>query len=265
MFVQIFINTIITICVGRYCYNSYKKAESEYLRLLYILVVCIWIVPVSIYYLDRYNIPTKLTWANNLDTQNWLSFLGTYSAGIVSAVISAFVLVIVTALQIDRNNEDNIKRDAENLRIQNMPLIKYSFNAYEGCESDFKNLIMTKIDDGVPYHLNVYLKNIGLNNIKKIKVSFESDVFCSNKVEVLGNNSIVTLEKGEEISIKKFFSLKALDAPYKVKVTINYVDVLSNWYEQIIDVKYVATSIFENGGPTGVVNYIVNEEKMVEK
>ena len=86
-----------------------------------------------------------------------------------------------------------------------------------------------------------------------------------DKVEVLGYNSILALEKDEEISIKKFFSLKASNIPYKIKVTINYEDVLCNWYEQIIDVEYVATNIYEKGRPTGVVNYIVNEEKMMEK
>lgn len=66
-------------------------------------------VPIVIYYLDRYDVPTYLGWNINVDSQNWLSFLANYSAGIISAVISAVVLVIVTILQIKRTMRTILK------------------------------------------------------------------------------------------------------------------------------------------------------------
>jgi len=90
------------------------------------LLFFITLVPIVIYYLDRYNVPTYMGWATDVNSQNWLAFLANYSAGIMSAVIGAIVLVLVTIWQINRNKQDSIERDKQNLRIQNMPILKYN-------------------------------------------------------------------------------------------------------------------------------------------
>lgn len=165
-------------------------------------------VPIVIYYLDRYDVPTYLGWSINVDSQNWLAFLANYSAGIISAVISAVVLVIVTILQIKKNNEDNIERDKENLRVQNMPILKYSIDTENKGKGELEELIITNIDNGNVYNLNISIKNIGLNNIKNIKVDFKSPLINNSTYRILGNYSLEILEKKEEIVINRFFFKK---------------------------------------------------------
>ena len=128
MVINILTTIIILGIIANFCYINYKKCKDDLEKSLYILLFFVSMVPIVIYYLDRYNIPTYLGWSVNVNSQNWLGFLANYSAGIISAVISAVVLVIVTILQIKKNNEDNIERDKENLRVQNMPILKYSID-----------------------------------------------------------------------------------------------------------------------------------------
>ena len=191
-------------------------------------------VPIAIYYLDKYDIPTCLGWTTNIDSKSWLGFLANYSAGIISAVISAVILVIVTILQIKKNNEDNIKRDKENLRVQNMPILKYTINTDNRGKKESDELIIKSADNNHIYSLNISIKNIGLNNIKSIKVDFKSPLIDKSIYRVLGNSSLEVLEKGEEIIISKFISLKSSKEPYDIEIIvyneylISINDILSN-------------------------------------
>jgi len=231
MILNIIITVIILGVTAWFCYFNYKKCEDDLEKSLYILLFCVSSTPIVIYYLDRYNVPTWLGWSINVNSQNWLSFLASYSSGIMSAIISAVVLVIVTILQIKKNNEDTIKRDSENMRFQNMPILKYSFDTEKRGNSDLDELIITNIEDGIPYKFNIYLKNIGLNNIKNLKVDFTSDLINNSTDRIFGKNSIEVMEKGEEKIIRKIFSLKQSDTPYKIIINVYYQDVLSNWYK----------------------------------
>ena len=107
MIINILITIIILGIIAYFCYINYKKCKNDLEKTLYILLFLVSMVPIAIYYLDRYNVPTYLGWNINVNSQNWLAFLANYSAGIISSVISAVVLVIVTILQIKKNNEDN--------------------------------------------------------------------------------------------------------------------------------------------------------------
>lgn len=120
----------ITILVlGCLIYKAIKEANSPTESILEILLSIVIFSIVSIYYLDRFNIPTRLNWTNNIDTQNWLAFISNYLTGIITAVIAVMVAVWTTIYQIKKNNEENKKRDNKNLKIQNMPILKYSINA----------------------------------------------------------------------------------------------------------------------------------------
>lgn len=95
---RIIIFGIILLCY----YIKYKKCKGNAEKILYITLSFAIMTPMIIYYLDRYNIPTYLGLNINVDSQSWLAFLYNYSAGIISAIISAVVLVNVTILQIKK-------------------------------------------------------------------------------------------------------------------------------------------------------------------
>ena len=165
MVINILTTIIILGMIAVFCYINYRKCKDDLEKSLYILLFFVSMVPIVIYYLDRYDVPTYLGWNINVDSQNWLSFLANYSAGIISAgiisaVISAVVLVIVTILQIKKNNEDNIERDKENLRVQNMPILKYAIDTDDKGKGELEELIITNVDNGQAYSLNISIKNI---------------------------------------------------------------------------------------------------------
>lgn len=264
MIINILTTIIIMGMIAVFCYINYKKCKDDLEKSLYILLFFVSVVPIAIYYLDRYDVPTYLGWSINVNSQNWLSFLANYSSGIISAIISAVVLVIVTILQIKKNNEDNIERDKENLRVQNMPILKYCIDTENKSEGTIEELIITNIDNGNVYNLNISIKNIGLNNIKNIKVDFRSSLINNSIYRILGNQSVEVLEKEQNIMLNKFFSLKCSEKPYDFSVVVYYEDVLSNWYRQILDIHYTATNISKDGY-VGIVRYEVNKEERIEE
>lgn len=177
-------------------------------------------MPIVIYYLDRYNVPTYMGWATDVNSQNWLAFWANYSAGIMSAVIGAIVLVLVTIWQINRNKQDSIERDKQNLRIQNMPILKYKIDSQEQQNGKSEEFILTNIDDGINYNFNILIKNVGLNTVKSIKVDIKIDSFINIKQRILGRDTIYVLDKGEEVIINSFFNLKNSEEQYNILITV---------------------------------------------
>lgn len=260
------VTTIIVLAIMFFeFYFYYKKCENCLLKIIFSLLSLSFLIPIVIYVVDKENIPTYLGLSINVNCQNWLSFLANYSAGIMSAIIGAIVLVLVTKWQLDKNNGDSIERDKENLRIQNMPLIKYEISSENFIEkTDINHFIETKYcrKEKTIYNLFVSLKNIGLNSVKRIIIDFESTII-SKKDRILGKNTIVSVEKNEIIEIYRIFTLKN-NEEYDITLNIYYEDVLQNWYHQVIDINYNATDIYKNSFPIGEIKYKVYEEEKID-
>lgn len=105
---------LIIVTTSCYIYtkknNKLKEGSTNFLFPIILLLLSIIIVPYIFYIFDEYNIPTLLGWGNNLDKQNWLSFLATYVGGVVSTIISSGFLIFVTKYQIDEEKQQNLKR-----------------------------------------------------------------------------------------------------------------------------------------------------------
>ena len=199
----------------------------------------------------------------NIDSQNWLGFLFTYVSTIVSSVIGVTASIYIAFIQIRKNNEDNEKRDKENLRVQNMPLLKYGIDTERKCEGDLSDLIITSVKDGKPFELNFSLKNIGLNSVKNIIIDYESDV-TNSIYRLSGKNNVIAIEKGEKIESNHFLSLE-LNSTINMKLTVYYEDVLNNWYRQVVNIIYNASNRFQNGEYIGNVNYCVENEILISE
>lgn len=220
------ISIFFVVIMGLLTYRAIKKSNSLAEKIIELILAMVMGILLVIYYLDRCNIPTKLNWGININTQNWLSFIGNYITGIISAVIGALVAVWTTLYQIEKNNEDNDEREAKNLRIQNMPILKYSLNTNEDVPVKIDNLIETRFNEGNVYNLNIKIKNIGLNNIKNIKIDLESNVNKNTKERIIGKETLEVLEKGEEMILRKLLTLKSNNIPYEIILTVYYQDVL---------------------------------------
>jgi len=261
---QIIGGLIILVLIHKIFKYNYKECKTDIQRLGVGAFYAICLALLFIFFMDRYNVPTYLELGKNVDTQTWLEIINNYSVGIGSALISGVLLVIVTKIQIERNNEDTIKRDAESIRIQNIPILKYTLNAEKSMLSNTENFIKTKYEEGNTYYLNICIKNVGLNNIKSIKIDIESSSFKESIKRIIGQNSIIVMEKSEKINIGIYFTLKYSEQPYKMNLKLYYQDVLGNWYSQVLDIDYIATNIGQAGYHQGQVKYIVNEEKLLD-
>lgn len=264
MLIEIILFIMILVVIFIFAKLNYKKFETEGEKIIFIFYVTIISIPIILYYLDLWNIPSKLNLMKNIDSQNWLGFIFTYVSTIVSSVIGVTVSIYIAFVQIRKNNEENEKRNKENLRVQNMPLLKYGVDTERKCEGDLSDLIITSLKDGKPFELNFSFKNIGSNSIKNIIIDYESDV-TNSTYRLLGKNNIISMEKGEEIESNHFLSLE-LNSITNMKLIVYYEDVLNNWYRQIVNIIYSASSVFEKGNYVGKVKYLVeNEEMIVER
>lgn len=243
-------------------YRAITKAESLAEKITELIMAMVMFIVLIIYYSDRYDIPTKLNLTMNINAQNWLSFIGNYVSSVISAIIGALVAFWTTIYQIKKNNEENNRRDKENLKIQNMPILKYDINTERKGTGDLSELIVTNKENelGNAYNLNIILKNIGMNSIKNILIDFQSSVINNSIYRLLGKNAVNPLEKGEVIELNKYFSLKPSDKYYEMIIVIYYQDVLFNWYKQKVEIHYNANNILSNANYSGTLTFKVQKE-----
>ena len=227
MLINIIASILVIIICGYFCYKNYKKCESNLEKLAYVMLFITFLIPFCIYYLDRYNIPSILKWNKNVDTQNWLSFLATYFASVIGAFIGAIVLIIVTIMQIRQNNEDILKRDKVQMRINNMPLLKYDFVEEI---SGFKAYIIETINKtGKDGYITLNVKNIGMNTAKSMQIKLIGKETINNKFQI----DFELFEK-DETKIVPICIKKLKFGNNELSFKIIYQDLLNNWYCQNI-------------------------------
>lgn len=143
-----------------------------------------------------------------------------------------------------------------------MPILKYEVDTQNKCDDGIENLIITKIANGNIYFFNMKIKNVGMNTIKSLIIDCSSDIISDKKADrLVGSNSICVLEKNEEIIVSRYLELNT-NENYDFVLTVYYEDVLSNWYRQIINLKYEATDYFDYGY-IGGVRYDINKEIII--
>lgn len=115
MIVSLIIMIVIMVVFGIFIYKEYKKCYSLLEKILYVCAYFIVLAPIIIYYCDRFNIPSMLTLNKNLDTQSWLSFCGNYISSIVSAIIGALALVLMTKYQNKKGMMKRMKKGVQRI------------------------------------------------------------------------------------------------------------------------------------------------------
>lgn len=87
MIIEIISFIIVFTIILIFARLNYKKCNEGGEKIIFIFYVIIVSIPVIIYYLDLWNIPSQLNLTKNIDSQNWFNFLFTYSFTIVSSAI----------------------------------------------------------------------------------------------------------------------------------------------------------------------------------
>lgn len=258
--VSIILELFITITFAYACTKLFIKSENIIERYYLGIVGSISFIVMMVYLVDSNNLITRLGYSNNINTSNWFNFL----SQLISTALGVSISVSIALYQIKKESDENVKRDKENLRIQNLPIIKYEITSrtnpdHELVVEDF--LVNTKYqsaESAKSYPLEIKIKNIGLNNIRKIKLELVGDCF-DEKIELLGYDSLVPLEKETEEHVFKYLKLLA-NKDYALTLKTSYEDIMQNKYEQIVEIKYITTDIFIKKDPESKVEFKVKDE-----
>lgn len=255
MVIKIIVWIVVLVVAVSFLIKNYQKSETVSEKIVSLAIFFVGFAPIIIYYLDKYNVPTLLKWNENVNTQNWLSFISSYLSSIAGAVFSAAVLVIVTVKQMDRTLKENQARDKEERRINNMPLLVYEFSDYTF--NGQHNIIYTKYQNCNDYRLNLIVENIGMNSIRKFIIEIDSPTM--NSKQLIKSNKQSCIDKGKNKKYHFIFQLP--EGMHKFKFKIYYQDLLFNWYSQTIEVLYEAKQHSFYSG----VEYTVSDEKQLKR
>lgn len=84
-------------------YIKHRKTLSESKRAMFEFLMIMYIIPIVIYQMDKYNLFSFFKLTENINTNyDWLSFIGTF----ISTWVSAFLLIYVTREDRIENNEN---------------------------------------------------------------------------------------------------------------------------------------------------------------
>jgi len=262
--VSIILEFLIILTYAYACTKLFIKSENIIEKYYLGIVGSIGFIVMMVYLVDSNNLITRLGYSNNINTSNWFNFL----SQLISTALGVCISVSIALYQIKKESDENVKRDKENLRIQNLPIIKYEITSrtnpdHELVVEDF--LVNTKYqsaESAKSYPLEIKIKNIGLNNIRKIKLELLGDCF-DEKIELLGYDSLVPLEKETEEHVFKYLKLLA-NKDYALTLKASYEDIMQNKYEQIVEIKYITTDIFIKNNPESKVDFKVKDEVLLE-
>lgn len=247
---------IITTFTIYKLYKEYKQIETVDEEVMFWLWLIIIAIPIIIYYLDRYNILSKYGWFNESNSERWFSFVETYLSSLVSAIIGAVVLIIMTTRQWNLEREKN----KEDKRIQNAPIFRYEISNLQ-IPTEFEHQIINNIN-GNSYNLFLNVENLGLNHAKKIRFEIFDDIIPKPQVFKFDTQSF--LKKDDTKLIKFIFDYKydsenQKNNNKKIKIIVYYQDLLNNNYYQEINV-YVEVTNKSGSEYGGYQLYIVSTE-----
>lgn len=244
---------IIIFMILKLC-KEYRLSQTIDEKILFFLILFIFLVPLLIYYIDIYDLPSKFSWFKNGSSEKWFNFLTTYVSSIFGALIGAVALVLMTMHQMIRQD----KKDKENLRINNMPLLSYEISRNTG-EVALENLFITNCKDGNIVGFELKIKNLGMNAIKKAFIIFSSKDFNNSYYTWIADRGCI--DKNETVTIYRH--LGVFEGKHVINATIYYCDLINNWYSQNIIISLEATNIFDKNGCIYNPTILIEGEKFI--
>jgi len=256
---------LITALMIYKMYKEYQKSETLDEKVVFWLVTLIFVIPMIIYYVDRYDVISKFGWFENSSSDRWFSFFETYFSSLVSAIIGAVVLIVMTIHQLKLDRDKNLS----DKRIQNAPIFRYEINNIS-VPTTYEYSVYNKID-GNPYSLFLNIENVGLNHARNIEFEVFDDVNKEGQKFKFDTQSF--LKKDDCKLVRFIFNYKydiktQKNNNKKIKIIVTYEDLLNNEYSQNIDVAVEVTN--KSGGQYGgyklyIVSVKINNEEHCKK
>lgn len=257
---------IIEILPILYIIKVFKEAKSSFEKSIYLLVIFAFLFPGFVYLIDDLNVPSHLGWTKNIYNNDWFGFLTNYLSAIFGFCISSFFTLFITKKQIYETNNEN----REERRINNMPLLQYSFPIID---NDNRrrikyNILKTKLNDDVTVdeEINFEIKNVGMNAVKKCYVKISGDILSDSYLfEVINPEYGSSVIHKDKSNIIRFDLGLKMDNIYNFNFKIYYQDLISNWYEQDLELEYNLTNIvYNNQDVVAIKHFEVKDELFLE-
>lgn len=241
--------------------KTYKKCETFFEKIIFIFFITSFLSIMLIYYFDKLNLSKFLLIGKEVDTRSWLTIITSFMISILAETLGGIILIFVTYMQIKANREDLNKKEQENNRINNMPLLVYSFP--EGNMNANNNIYSIKTNNSFEKEINwtLSVKNIGMNAVRKCYLNI-IDKSTDNKITCkIDEQSSIDKDQTKNIC----FFQKVDYGKYDFKINIYYEDLLHNWYSQKIDVYFDIEKTSDYVGYYNKVHYIVHDETKIKK
>lgn len=215
--------------------KEYKEAKNEKSENWFIMSVVIVVYPLFIYFVDKYDLATKLGILQDNSTR-WNNFIIEYGSGIICSFIGAIVLILVTQREL---NEYKFNA-SEDRRLEHKPTIKCSISVVKEIAStnggeliELENLNNKKDNKCINY-IELVVKNVGLDSINGLWYEL-SNTSCIDNVN---NESEIYIEKNDFLRIPFAIAYKknSENKDFLLKITIYYGDLLENYYAKSYDV-----------------------------
>lgn len=238
-------------------YKDYKNSETLDEKIIFWLIIFIFLFPLILYYLDRYNIPSVFKWINNAESNKWFEFITTYFSSIIGAIIGAVVLILMTIHEFE--NQNRVSR--EERRINNLPFIRYNFDVYNNYNATiFQELkgINGKTNN---IFLKIQLKNIGMNTIRKCYINLDSELVKDNYDYMIDEQEMIEKDKEKNI----VFKVPVFKKSNTLKITIKYQDILFNWYKQVVFLNIYNVIFNDDHVFNGNITKSVFDEELLDK
>lgn len=222
-------------------YKEYKKSEILDEKVVFWLVTLVFFVPIVVYYVDRYDIISKFGWFENSSPDRWFNFFETYFSSLVSAIIAAVVLIIMTIHQLNLDREKYLS----DKRIQNAPIFRYEINNIY-IPTDLECLVFNKID-GNSYSLFLNIENLGLNHARNIEFEVFDDIIKKGKNFKFDTQSFLKKDDSKLVRFNfnyRYDSENQTNNNKNIRIIVTYQDLLNNSYKQNISIYVKVTNKF---------------------
>ncbi len=245
---------------------KYVKRCDYIERLIALALVFSTLVPLAIYYSDWFNLPGRLGFLDNIDSNRWFNLASDYIITIIGTILSSSVVILTTIHQFQKQTEEN----NNNNRIANMPLFRYEImNKYESNKVNSVDITNESSDEIKLYYLNINVNNVGLNHARNIKYIIYLDDKEKTQNNLINPQSI--LKNNDDWNLNIVLNLpfyrKNSTNEHKAKIIFYYEDLLSNRYSQELTL-YVETTLESASSFSGYLLYITNivieEEKYLK-
>ena len=253
------ITSLIIIIFITWFTKEYRKEKDIFIKSIMIIIIIAIGFPLFIYLMDKGNFFSKLGYIKNVNVENWHNFISTYGSALVSTLISTIFLVWSTGEQIRSSKEDNAKITLEEIRLQNLPVIKIKIT-YEKNYNNCPGIIVDNTrEDRREIFLNFHINNIGLGPAQNIKYFIITDT--NEKFEIKQENDTIYNEKDKTTIDNLIINVpNTLNYHKNILIFIYYDDLIDNRYVQLYEVYIYSESIKDKNN-----QYIFNVNTMKVK